>query len=241
LKSARAAFGRLIPAQAPGLKRIWLFLFVAALYVLLGLTVHLRLWAAFDLTITLFLDQVPRSLDPSLSVFSLIGSAELTGLFILAYTFFFCPPGSRVRLVVLFALIAFLEWVGKNVFYQPSPPGVFYHYVLPFSFPTSSVETPYSFPSGHAARSVFVTLVLVVWIQQSRIGARGKQALMGLLAIGEIVMLLTRISLGEHWFSDVIGGILLATALVLPWLYSLKPASFPLPSRISVQPGSPGD
>ncbi len=235
----RALMARLFPGQTLGLKRIWLFLFVVALYVLLSVTVQLRLWTGFDFTTTLFLErQVPRSLDPSLSVFSLIGSAEVTGLFILAYAFFFCPQGSRVRLVVLFMLIAFFEWIEKNVIYQPAPPDMFYHYVLPISLPTASVETPYSFPSGHSARSVFVTIVLVAWIYQSRVGARAKQALLGLLAVGEIIMLVTRVSLGEHWSLDVIGGALLASALSLPWLYSLKPASFPLPSRFSVQPGS---
>jgi membrane-associated phospholipid phosphatase len=238
LRAVRAVFDKLIPGKNLDQKRIWLFLFIAALYVLLALMVQLRLWAGLDLTIALFLHQAPRSLDALLSVFSLIGSAELTGLFILAYVFFSCPPGSRVRLVVLFVLIAFLEWVGKNAIYQPSPPRILFHYVLPFSFPTSGVKTPYSFPSGHSARTVFVAFVLVVWISQSRIGARGKQALLGLLAIGVFVMLVTRVSLGEHWFSDVVGGILLSTALVLPWLYSLKTTSFPLPSRFSAKPGS---
>ncbi len=238
MSGGSAHIGERILGQTPGLRRVWLFLFVAALYVLLALTVHLRLWAEFDLAATQFLDRVPRALDPPLSVFSLIGSAEVTGLVVLAYALFVCPTGSRVRLIVLFALIAFVEWIGKNVVFQPGPPAIFYHSVLPFSFPTFRVGTPFSFPSGHSARSVFVIFVLVVWIRHSRLGAQSKHALLGVLATGETLLLATRVSLGEHWSTDVIGGTLLATALVLPWLYSLKPASFPLFSKLSVQPGS---
>lgn len=239
MSAARSLSGNALSRQGPGRKRIWLVLIVAALLVLLASTVDLRLWTAFDLTITQFLERlVPRSLDLWLSLFSLIGSAEVTGLFILAYALFVCAPALRVRFVVLFILIALLEWIGKTVINQPGPPGMYYHYMLPFSFPTASVETPFSFPSGHSARSVFVTIVLVVWIRQSRVGGRWKQALLGVVTVGEIIMLVSRVSLGEHWSTDVIGGALLATALALPWLFGLESTSFPRSSALSAQSGS---
>ncbi len=242
MNRARLLIARLIPEQTLSRKRIWFLLFIAALYVLLSLTVHLRLWAGFDLSTTLFLEQlIPRTADMPLSLFSLIGSIEVTGLCVLAFLLIACPPGSRLRLVALFLLIGLFEWVGKNIVYQPGPPNVFYRYVLPYSFPTADLETPYSFPSGHSARSVFLTLVFVVWIQQTGMSARTKRVLWGLVVVGETIMLVSRISLGEHWSTDVIGGILLALALALPWLYSVEPTPFAVPSRFSAQPGAPGD
>jgi membrane-associated phospholipid phosphatase len=217
---------KLVRGASPAFKPVWFFHFVTALFVLVSLTVHLRLWAGFDLASALFLQSLtPRSMDPALSVFSLIGSAEVTGLIILVYAVFFCPRGSRIRLVGLFVLIALFEWIGKNLVYQPGPPNIFYRYVLPFSFPTSGVHTPYSFPSGHSARTVLLTIVLVVWIRQSHFGMAAKQILLAVLALGEMLMLATRVTLGEHWSTDVIGGVLLATCLALPWLYSLKPTT----------------
>lgn len=242
MSSVRSIIQQLAPRQSFQLKRIWLLLFVVALYVLLCITVQLRLWTGFDLAVTVFLDrQVPRLLDRSLSAFSLIGSAEVTGLFVLAYAFFFCPKESRLWLVVLFALIALFESIGKYIIFQPSPPDIFYHNVPLLSLPTGSIKTPFSFPSGHSARSVFVGVLLISWVLRSRIGTRGKQAMLVLVAVSEIVMLITRVSLGTHWSTDVVGGALLGTALALPWLYSLKPALVPFPYRIPLQPGPRGD
>ncbi len=212
---------RLALGSFPTRKHSLLFWYATALLVLFSLTVSLRWWTSFDLGLLVLLeDLTPRSLDPALSVFSLLGSAEVTGLTVLAFAYFCCPPSSRVRLVVLFALTAFLEWIGKNVVYQPGPPDIYYRYVFPFSLPTSGVDTPFSFPSGHSARTVFVALVIGWWIWHRRTSATGKWLLYGILSFGELVMLVSRVTLGEHWPSDVVGGALLAALLVSIWWYS---------------------
>lgn len=206
-------------------RRASLFQYLAASMVLVSLTVHLRWWTGFDLGAMVFLeDLTPHSFDSVLSVFSLLGSAEVTGLIILAFALFFCPPSSRILLIVSFGLTAVFEWIGKHLVYQPGPPDIYYRYILPFglpiSFPSSGVETPFSFPSGHSARTVFISLVLGWWIWRSHTGKMGRWLLVGILSFGETVMLVSRVTLGEHWPSDVIGGALMATLLVLAWWYS---------------------
>ena len=71
-------------------------------------------------------------------------------------------------------------------------------------FPANYVNEQYSYPSGHAARAVFLAILLGftmkkrVWIMVS-------------LILFVILISLSRIYLGHHWLSDVIGGLILGS------------------------------
>ena len=70
------------------------------------------------------------------------------------------------------------------------------------------LDTPYSFPSGHTIRIVLVA-VAVVAIAHGR--GRGAAVAIALPVVAAV--LFSRLALGEHWFSDVVGGVLVALAL----------------------------
>jgi undecaprenyl-diphosphatase len=75
-----------------------------------------------------------------------------------------------------------------------------------------AIPDSYSFPSGHAvaASALYITLALVASATERR--ARPRRLL---LAGGVIVALLvawSRVYLGVHYFTDVVGGLLLGTA-----------------------------
>ncbi len=112
----------------------------------------------------------------------------------------------RWRLVALiipiaFGLMTMAEIYGKSVVHHPAPP--FFLLKNPTTiFPTYYVSENFSYPSGHAGRALFLAIVLL---------AITKKRGWAILVLGGYVGLisLSRIYLGHHWLSDVIGGWLL--------------------------------
>ncbi|KKQ23721.1 MAG: phosphatidylglycerophosphatase B [Candidatus Roizmanbacteria bacterium GW2011_GWC2_37_13] len=164
----------------------------------------------FDTTVRLQ-DNLPERFDSFLSSFSLIGSFE-----ILAGLIFLVALLSR-KIISFFVFIPFvgahvIEIIGKAFVHHPGPSFMFFRYNLDFLFPSSYVQTGSSYPSGHSMRTVFVTFIFFYLIMKSKLKMPFKFLLIGLLVLFNGVMLVSRVSLGEHWTSDVVGGALLGTS-----------------------------
>lgn len=71
-----------------------------------------------------------------------------------------------------------------------------------------------SYPSGHSAGAATLAgvLLVVLWPVVSR---RWRPWLAGALVLGALCVAWTRIALGVHYLSDVVGGLTLGTAVVL--------------------------
>lgn len=171
----------------------------------------------FDFSTTVRLqNHISRRFDMPFSLFSLLGSFEFT-LAILAGLFLVLLIWKRKIFfgAFLFFLILVVEVLGKIVIYHPGPPYMFFRYALGFAFPSSYIHTNYSYPSGHMARTAFL---VVVGIAMILIFIRNKASRLfvvaGLLGVFG-TMFLSRVYLGEHWFSDVLGGFLLGSSLAL--------------------------
>ena len=145
-------------------------------------------------------------MDTFLSVFSLLGSFEVIILVLAGWIW--KREGKRKMIVVL-AILALgmgIEVLGKAFISHPGPPEEFHRYSLPFSFPSSGFSTGNSFPSGHSFRSVFLTVIALSY------AGKNKKMMMAWITFAA-VMLISRVSLGEHWTSDVVGGATLGLIL----------------------------
>lgn len=127
---------------------------------------------------------------------------------------------AAVAIPIALVLIVALEIYGKSVVHHPAPPFAMIKHPTTI-FPADYINEQFSYPSGHAARAIFLGIVFLSPVLTQLAGFRLKRRdifiVLGVLTYIAIVCI-SRIYLGHHWFSDVLGGLLLGSgcALIIP-------------------------
>lgn len=187
------------------------FLFIVFSLIVSGFNL-----SGFDLWFTNLLQQyLPRYLDIPFSLLSILGSAEISSIILLCLLVYLLVKKYYLAALgmVLFPVISFLELLGKIFIYHPSPPAELYRGVLSFNLPSRLIQTGSSYPSGHVTRTAFLVVFLLILISSKQPRYRTIIRVSLVLLFG--LMLISRIYLGEHWTSDVVGGLLLGSSFGL--------------------------
>ena len=200
---------RVSDAEVRRVAGIWSVVLLVVLAIL-GAAVNAGLLTVND-ALLLGVAQVPagRSLDVVMTWVSLLGSAEVTSVLMLALVV--VPMWRRRRFMpraliplAIFAIGMGIELLGKGLIHQmpvPAPLARGGRFGL-------SLDTSYSFPSGHMFRATMVYgLVVLRWLR------RGADPSWLWQCVGLIWLIgYSRVYLGQHWPTDVAGGILLGGA-----------------------------
>ena len=188
--------------------RKWLILALSIVFIILTILVKLNMLTSFD---NVFYNLIAFDInDLLINIYKLITFLGST-LFIISMCVFFLilfiilkkkNHGLIVTSVVIISTL--INNLIKIIIARERPNVI--------SFVT---EHSYSFPSGHTMAATTLYGILIYFVLKSNMNKKLKIALSVVLGLLPVLVAFSRVYLGAHFMSDVIGAIIMSTILLL--------------------------
>ena len=141
----------------------------------------------------------PRSLEEAVRDITALGGTTLVVVATVVGLLLFLFHGRRKHALVLAGTVV-LAWLSSDAM------KAFYGRPRPELVPHGSYVYSASFPSGHSALAAATYLTLAILISSLEPKRRTKALVYGLALVFVFTVGLSRVYLGVHWPSDVVGG-----------------------------------
>jgi membrane-associated phospholipid phosphatase len=186
-------------------------------FIFFSYLVHKDIFKQIDFDTTVYLqDHIPRRVDGIFSVLSEIGKFEVMLVLLIITLVFTRKIIAGLAALFLFAGFHVIELYGKFFVDHLPPPEFMLRTKHLVDFPQFHVRSEFSYPSGHAGRAAFLSIILVVLILQNRRLSPTWKIVLCFTVVGyDLCMFVSRVYLGEHWSTDVVGGGILGLSLGL--------------------------
>ena len=189
-------------------KELILITFLSILFILLTiLTINNQIYSIDNLIHSYILSIRNNNLTNTMNIITNLGGA--TCLLATSSILLIIKNNKKIGINLFLHLILgfIINQLTKHIFVRPRPIGI-----------NLINESGYSYPSGHSMISLIFYGYIIYLIFKSNLNKFIKSIIITLLIILILLIGFSRIYLGVHYFTDVIGGFLLA----LIYLLSIK-------------------
>ena len=121
-------------------------------------------------------------------------------------------------IIIPTTISAILNYIIKHIVQRARPVGQFVNnLIINYPFPDG-----YSFPSGHSQTGLVFYFFLFYFLLNKYYKGKHKKLILSLCLILPILIMLSRVILGVHFFTDILCGALFGTLIIINYLFIEK-------------------